>query len=336
MGYEGRKAEYLQWMEKTLQVDPLAISARANVIGAADDRGDDRKRDQELLRARQLAATDADALYVLDRFYLRHFGDAVRAAEAARSSIALSPPSPTPDATTILHRALVKVGAFDEAERLLQSTDWASRNPAMRAYEQAFAAGSRDDLAGLGAAIESVRALPADQVRTNALIFWQAVEGNCADAHALLDYLAKVPHLQRVTVFAGLENEQVDDATMWCLSAGGRHKEAQKAIDETRADLRAEVADHPRNVPALVELAAIESIEKNDDAAVASLDKAFKRSPTPYVFNPQVPWFTRLRGKPDYDRLVASWKAARDKARTQVLAANAMRTSDATSSASGR
>jgi TolB-like protein/Tfp pilus assembly protein PilF len=325
LGDAGREAESMDWMARTLQVDPLASSARFNIIGDLDRRGEDHKRDAELQRVWQLSGTDPDVLYSLARAYLRGLNDPVRAAEAARRSIALSPPSPTPDATLVLHRVLVVVGARDEAERLMNSTDWATTSPAVLAYEQALVAGSRPDRAGLDAAIDSIRALPPEATRTAALIFWLTVAGRYAEAVALEDPSGNLGllHAQRRNL-TGLEHEQVDLAAIWSLHANGQlPDDLKKDISDWRRDLRDGLARYPRDVGALMQMAALESMQGNDAIAISFLKRAFDRSPTPYFFVvQQVPWFTRLKGIADYDRLVANWNSARVAARQRILMTN--------------
>jgi adenylate cyclase len=314
----GRDDLSLEWMKKTLQVDPLAGPARRNLIIGLNDRGEDRKRDEELRRAWELFGTDADSLYSLGLVYLNELDDPVHAAEAARRSIALSPSSPTPDATVVLLRVLMTIGAFDEAARLLQSTDWKTRSPAVLAYEQALLAGTRPDLAGLNAAIDAVRALPPEITRTAALVFWLTAAGKYAEATALDDPALSLG-AQRGNL-TGLHAEQVDLAAIWSASASGtRLAEARIAISDWQRDLRDQLARYPLNVQLLMQMAALESMQGQDAAAISFLERAFNRSPTPYFFVPQVPWFARLNGKPDYDRLVAKWNTARAAARQQIL-----------------
>ncbi|HQR48418.1 MAG TPA: hypothetical protein PL152_03725 [Steroidobacteraceae bacterium] len=314
----GRRDEALIWTERTLQVDPLAGPARRNLVAELHARGEDRRRDEELRRAWQLWDTDADALYSLGGRYLEDMDDPVHAAEAERRSIALSPPLPTPDAALTLHRVLVTVGAYDEAARLLQSTDWKTRSPATLAYEQAFVAGSRADLAGLDAAIDSIRALPPEVTRTAALLFWLTVAGRYADAAALDD-----PNLSLAAqrgILTGLYAEQIDLAAIWSARATRtRLEEARSAITDWQHELRDQLASYPLYVDALMQMAALESMQGHDAAAIALLEKAFGRSPTPYFFVPQMPWFTRLEGNPGYDRLLVNWGAARAAARAKVL-----------------
>jgi TolB-like protein/Flp pilus assembly protein TadD len=325
LGNAGRDAESADWMARTLQVDPLSGSARVNLIIDLHRHGEDRKRDAELKQVWQLSGTDPDALYSLARVYLRQLDDPVHAAEAARRAIALSPPSPTPDATLVLHRVLVTVGAYDEAERLLHSTDWTTTSPVLLAYEQAFVAGSRPDLAGLDMAIDSLRELPPDPTRTSALLFWLTLAGKYADASALEDPSGNLGNLHRQrNILTGLEHEQIDLAAIWSARASGqRPDDVDKDIGDWQRELRDGLARYPKDVGALMQMAALDSMQANDAVAISFLKRAFERSPTPYVFFvQQVPWFARLKGNADYDRLVANWNSARAAARRRILMTN--------------
>ena len=162
----------MQWLRKALQVDPLAITPRTNLIIGLHYGGDDRARDREIARFNELFNGDVDGMTMLARLCVRALDDPLCAARAARRAIQLSPPEPTPGATVYLHRALLAVGAYEEAAELQARTDWKHASPDIWAYESALAAGSRLDLARLVPAIEAVKALVPDPARAAALLYW--------------------------------------------------------------------------------------------------------------------------------------------------------------------
>jgi TolB-like protein len=316
----GREEESRQWLVKTLEVDPLAVGPRVGLIHGLHRLGDDRRRNEELARFDQLHDSDADALSQLARTYLRLLGDPVRAADAARRAMSLAPSRPTPGSAIYLHRALLAVGAFDEAERLRQSTDWRERAPATWAFEQALAAGTRPDLAGLEAAVAALRALPPDPARAAALMHYLTLAGKFAEVGALFQEASKSYQIRTYTL-TGLDSDDVALADLWSLrEAGGLdeiHEEVDRGINEEQEWQR----HWPQDAHSLLNVAALESLRENDGAAVAALTHAFAREALPGRFLPHLPWFARLAGQPEFDRLVSQWSAARAAAKDAILAA---------------
>ena len=309
----------LQWLRKALQVDPLAITPRTNLIIGLHYGGDDRARDREIARFNELFNGDVDGMTMLARVCVRALDDPLCAARAARRAIQLSPPEPTPGATVYLHRALLAVGAYEEAADLQARTDWQHASPDIWAYESALAAGSRLDLARLVPAIEAVKALVPDPARAAALVYWLTLAGRYEEAAKLVDE-ASVSGPLHTYSSTGLERAGCDIAALWSLRTAEPPAGFRRDFEEVSRDVKETVVASPLDVQALLNLAALESMNGDDAKAIAILQRAFKRSALPAGFMPQLPWFARLAGRPDFDRLVEDWQAARSAARSRMLA----------------
>jgi TolB-like protein len=315
----GREVESKQWEEKTLQVDPLALTARGNLIADLHAEGDIRRRDAELARMEQLFDTDADGMTMLARIRVRLLDDPVGAAGAARKALRLAPVHPTPDAAMYLHRALVAVGALDEARRLRESTDWRADVPARWANEWALEAAGDPDRGELDAPIAALQVLPADATRDAALLYWLTLRGRYAEAAPLRDSAERSGPLHTYAV-TGLERDSVILASVWVAGQSERREDFLRLVETTRAELKDDIGPHPPTAGQWLETAMLESCRQHDEAAIAALGHAFGRAALPTAFSPRLPWFARLAGQPPYDRLVARWESARASARTRLLA----------------
>jgi adenylate cyclase len=313
------RAEALRWLRKTLQVDPLAITARSNLIIGLHYQGDDRARDREIARFNELFSGDVDGMTMMARVCVRILDDPVCAASAARRAIALAPSEPTPAATVYLHRALLAVGADKEAADLQARTDWKQSAPETWAYESALAAGSRQDPAGLASAIESIQSLPPDPARATALVYWLTLAGRPREAAKLVDEASRSGPLHTYSM-TGLERPGCDIAALWSLRTAEPPAAFHRDHEEVLRDEKNHLAESPLDVWTLLDLAALESMNGNDAAAIARLERAFRRSALPAGFMPNLPWFARLARQPEFDRLVDDWRAARSAARSAVLA----------------
>ena len=319
LGFAGRDAEAAEWLDKALQLDPLATTPRANRILELNLRGEDALRDAELERFAQLHHDDADALAQLARTYLR-IDDPLRAAAAARRAIALAPEGTTPGAVIYLQRALIAVGALDDAERLADGTDWRATNPLLWAAQAALVAGARPDLRGMDQALTELEALPGDPTRAAGLVYWAAVARRHPEISEEVVEEAWGSEPLRTYTLLGLRDGDIEVAQFWVFTLLGPVDQVQAEKDKVLADLRARVQKAPLDVPSLLDLAAIESIAGQDAAAIATLERAFQRSPVPIGFQPHLPWFARLAGQPGFDEIVKRWDASRTALRQRVLA----------------
>jgi serine/threonine-protein kinase len=315
----GLSAESRQWEKRVLQIDPLAVTPRANLIIDLHNRGDDRARDHEIERFKELFNSDADGMTALARVCLRFLDDPLCAARAARRAIQLEPPEPTPWATVYLHRALLAVGAYDEAAELQARTDWKRVSPDTWAYESALAAGSRPDLAALASAIESIRSLAPDPARAKALVYWLTLAGQPQEAAKLVDEASASGPLHTYSL-TGLEAWHCDIAALWSLRVAEPPAAFRRDFEDVLRDERKSLAIEPLNVQALLDLAALHSMNGDDPTAMAMLQRAFRRSALPAGFMPHLPWFARLAGRPEFDRLVKDWQTARAAARSRMVA----------------
>jgi adenylate cyclase len=313
------RAKALHWLRKTLQVDPLAITARSNLIIGLHYQGDDRARDREIARFNELFSGDVDGMTMMARVCVRVLDDPVCASRAARRAIALAPPEPTPAATVYLHRALLAVGAYAEAADLQVRTDWKQAAPDTWAYESALAAGSRPDRVGLGPAIGALQSLARDPARAAALVYWLTLAGRYAEAAKLVDEASTAGPLHTYTL-TGLERQGCDIAALWSLRVAEPLAAFRRDFEDVERGIRETLLASPLDVQALLASAALESMNGHDAAAIAMLQRAFKRSVLPAGFMPHLPWFARLAGQPDFDRLVKDWQAARSTARSKVVA----------------
>jgi tetratricopeptide (TPR) repeat protein len=219
----------------------------------------------------------------------------------------------------LLHRALLAVGAHDQATELQARTDWKRVAPETWSYEAALAAGSRPDLAGLASALELLQSLAPDPARAKALVYWLTLAGRYDEAAKLVDEASHSGPLHTYTL-TGLEMGPCDIAALWSLRATEAPTAFRRDFDEVLRDFRKNLAQSPLSVQALLDSAALESMNGNDAAAIALLQRAFKRSALPNGFMPHLPWFARLAGRPEFDRMVEDWQAARSVARSQMIA----------------
>ncbi len=315
----GRGAEALQWEQKVLQIDPLATVPRTNLILELHRTGDVPERDAEIARYEQLFSDDPDALAWLARVFLWQLDDPVNAARAARRAMQLAPPTPTPGAAIYLFRALVAVGAYEEAGELASRSDWRDTEPMIWACHAALLAGSRGDRPGLDSAIEAVRALPPDPSRAACLAFWLSIAGRRDEAVALGEAASQSRNLRTFTL-TGLAMSDVLLADLWSFRDVGPADEVRRLLEDALAAEKADAGRGSPGVNTLLSIAALESMAGRDAAATAALDRAFSRSALPWRFRPYLPWFDRLQGRPEYRVLMARWDAARNEARQRVLA----------------
>ena len=285
-------AESMSWLKKTLQIDPLAITPRANLIIGLNQQGDDRARDrrncpiQRTVQQRCRRDDDAGAIC------LRALNNPLCAARAARRAIQLAPTEPTPGAVVYLHRALLAVGAYDEAAELQARTDWKRVAPDIWAYESALAAGSRPDPAGLASAIEEVRALAPDPARAAALLYWLTLAGRSQEAAKLVDEASTSGPLHTYSL-TGLERSGCDIAALWSLRTTEPPSAFRRDFEDVLRDAKKGLANSPTDAQALLDSAALRSMNGDDAIALAMLQRAFKRSALPSVFMPHLPWFAR-------------------------------------------
>jgi hypothetical protein len=250
---------------------------------------------------------------------LRALDDPLCAARASTRAIELAPTEPTPGAAVYLHRALLAVGAYDQAAELQARTDWKHTSPDIWAYESALAAGSRPDFAGLASAIESIRSLAPDPARAAALVYWLTLAGRDEDAAKLVDEASASGPLHTYSS-TGLERSGCDIAALWSLRTAEPPAAFRRDFEDVSRDVKDNLAASPLDVEALLDSAALRSIDGDDATAMTMLQRAFKRSALPAGFMPQLPWFARLAGRPEFDRLTEDWQAARSAARSKVIA----------------
>jgi tetratricopeptide (TPR) repeat protein len=168
-------------------------------------------------------------------------------------------------------------------------------------------------------AIEAVNALVPDPARAAALVYWLTLAGRYEEAAKLVDE-ASVSGPLHTYSSTGLERSSCDIAALWSLRAAESPAAFRRAFEDVQRDVKETVVASPLDVQALLNLAALESMNGDDAKAIATLQRAFKRSSLPNGFIPNLPWFARLAGLPEFDRLVEDWQAARSAARSRMLA----------------
>jgi tetratricopeptide (TPR) repeat protein len=321
LGQVGRIDESRRWAEKSLEVDPLAGAPRGNMICDLHLQGARRRTQAEEARYERLFADDAEGMTSLARIRMRCLGDPAGAARAAMAATHLLPTTPTPTAMLYLHRALVAVGASDEARSLREGTDWLTTSPDNWTYAQALEAGTTGDPAARDLVIEAMRRLPPSPVRDAALVYWLADRSRAADATGLLDSAEHAGPL-RLYVSTGLERDLTDAADL-CVRLHAQPRPARLAQDiaALRADMQLESKGNPPLASSWVAAAMLASCEGDDTLAVDSLRHAFAVDALPAGFAPQRVWFSRLQGRPEYNRMVAQWSAEQARTRAALLAA---------------
>jgi TolB-like protein/tetratricopeptide (TPR) repeat protein len=313
----GHDKEGLRWLEKSLAIDPLAITPRCNLIAYFHDVGDVRRRTAEEATYERLFAGDVDGLTILARLRVRVTQDPVGAVRAALAARRLAPAVPTPDAVLYLHRALLAVGAIDAARQLRETTDWRTTAPATWLNERALEAAAASDPAKLDEVIGEMRTQAGDPERDAALMVWLGARGRHAEAVRLRSSADNSGPL-RLYRAAGLERDFAMIAGLCSQARVGPAGLVQKEAGEFRAELAKDFREGANSTIWLMS-AMFKLCLAGDTAAISDLQKAFELDAIPWSFAVLQLWFEPLYGHAAYDRLVAHWSDARERAKGEAL-----------------
>ncbi len=275
----GRFDEGTEAYERAFRIDPLHPATRANVVSQAIVKGDH-------ARARELATPGSLLAYEVEQSIANYEGRYADQISALHQMMDISPSGTDPRAEFLLSIVyFFSLGNIEEARKYAPPTTG-------RIFDAILTPGD---------AIESLRALPADQQN----VF---LENGQAFALILLDRCSEVLSLYADRNYPtapvwgdlgmGMNNVRLANRFAWCLKQTGRQQEAEALALRLKQYIEESVANGAP-LDYFRPLAEVQMVLGEHDDAMGSIKHAWQIYQFDWV-DLQLPWYDPLRERQEF------------------------------------